>query len=619
MARKIMRHGSPGRLAYDEDQLAALESYLSIEIEDALSARKPLEATWRECLRQYEGVPKDPVKNFPIENAPNIEITLGAIAADAIYAQMIDLIFTASPLVTCQPETKGSEDKETVKNVQALQRFVNWMASNEVGLRDAVDEAALDNTQLGTCVWYVPWVEKLKKMRSTKVLDRHPQIYCMPPEDVIVPAGSRRDPEEMPWFALRFWPSLAEVEERARRNKWDVSNFAPVGAKDWVRNRRELLGKQVEGITRKGDIYEVLDVYVYYDIDGDGIREDLYVVFDRTSRSIAHVGYCPYDCRPASAAVYQRRAHLFYGIGVLQMIRPYQEELTDLHNWQVLNSLLANCRMWATKQGSVPDNLIIHPNKNVPCDNPKEDIVPLAMHDTFPSLPQLQMAVVQLAERRVGINELSQRPVGPMGTRTPGITALSYLQQMNKRFTPAFDGFRLGIVGALRQCLYRYQEELLKGRESTIAHFLEILGNEDGQRVINLLKDPRFDESVNVELTASSASINREADRQNAMLLVNILSQYYQQIFQLATILTSQQEVAPELRDIIMQISEGAREAIDRTIRTFDQVRDPVTFLIDLEPVVQGAMGELEAPQAQGLLQALQGGEPLELAERGVA
>ena len=81
MARKVDKHVvKPTLKGISDEQMEGLRSYLSVNIDDAFSSRKPLEAVWREALRMYDGVPKLAVRNTPIENAPNVEVTIGAIA-----------------------------------------------------------------------------------------------------------------------------------------------------------------------------------------------------------------------------------------------------------------------------------------------------------------------------------------------------------------------------------------------------------------------------------------------------------------------------------------------------------------------------------------------------------
>jgi hypothetical protein len=284
---------------------------------------------------------------------------------------------------------------------------------------------------------------------------------------------------------------------------------------------------------------------------------------------------------------YQMRAHLFNGIGVMDMLRPYQEETSDIHNYRVLNMFLANARFWKAKSGSVPDTMKVWPGKVQEMQDPA-DLVAEQMADVYPSAPAAESITISLAERRVGINDLSTpRPSAVLGSRTPGITALSMLQQVNRRFTPAFDAVRLACAGAVRQCLYRYQERLLAGDRESERHIRRVLGDAEGDLVISLLKDPDFDECVAVTMTASSASVNREADRQNSLMLVNILSQYYDKTLQLVAIAANPQ-TPPPVRDVAGKIAEAAGRIIERTIRTFDQVRDPQTFIVNVSEELDG-------------------------------
>ena len=59
-------------------------------------------------------------------------------------------------------------------------------------------------------------------------------------------------------------------------------------------------------------------------------------------------------------------------------------------------------------------------------------------------------------------------------------------------------------------------------------------------------------------------------------------------------------ESPPEIKKVALKVSESISELIERTLRTFDQVRDPSTFIVDvseelegLEQNVNGQMGEL--------------------------
>jgi len=151
MPRFIEKHKKQTPLKVDPDRLSAFTSWIEQEIDDSFSSRKQLDKVWREVLKMYNGVPKMASRNIPIPNAPNIEVTIGAIASDTIFAQAVDLVFNTSPLATVRPKPKFKGDDESIKNAQAMQTFTNHIAtSEESGLRESVETAILDDIQLGT-------------------------------------------------------------------------------------------------------------------------------------------------------------------------------------------------------------------------------------------------------------------------------------------------------------------------------------------------------------------------------------------------------------------------------------------------------------------------------------
>lgn len=605
MPRFITKHNKKQILGVSEERIFALSQWLFIEIEDAIMARRNLEALWRECLRMYNGIPKLLTRDVPIPNAPNIEVTIGAIAADTINAQAVDLIFNTSPLVTVRPKPKFKGDKETIAEAKALQVFVNHIATNEEStLRTTAETAILDDVQLGTGLIYTPYVEKVKKTKTAKVLNAGPKFYPVPPEDVIISGLPSQGIQEFPLFGMRFYYTGQELADYQKRNNWNLDGVQPLHAKDWVRTTRETLGKQHETLNRKGTLYDAIHCYCFFDIDGDGLDEDLFVIWNHSGRKIMYVNYNPMDRRPTEVMVYQRQAHLFYGLGVLQMMKPFEEKLTDVHNYSTLNILLANSRLWVGSEG-LPETMKVWPGKYVQTTNPKEDLIGLQMADVYNSIWQDQMITMQLANQRVGISDMSRGAAPP--SRTPGITMMSALQQVNKRFTPAFDSMKLCIAGSLRQACYRYQERLLAGDEYAMAVIYDILGYEDGSRVIKLLRRESFDEHVDVELTASDASANREQDRQNSIMLTNILSQYYQRTIELL-LLAANPQTPPEVASVARKVAAAAGEMIDRTIRTFDQVRDPSTFIIEMTDELNSVEATSQDQQALSQLMTLLGG-----------
>ncbi|HUO74552.1 MAG TPA: hypothetical protein VMU39_27525 [Solirubrobacteraceae bacterium] len=604
--RIVTVHPDSEPLNVNADRLAKLKTELDQDILDALAARGPWEEELTECLRQYEGVPKTPERNIPIQDAPNIEVTLGAIAADSVYARVIDLVFNqVTPTLTCRA---GQDDAQLADDVKRFQTWTNHVATVEMGLRPVAENVALDWNQIGTGCYFIPFTDTIRKTLAYKIQDCGPKAIAIPIEDCLWPGGAMSDVQTMPWFGIRFWMLPGEVEAAATANGWDITGIQTSSDIGWVRSRREMLGKTTSNakLTR---LYQIQYLWKHYDIDGDGTDEELLVIRDHTSQKLLKVDYNPYDMRPIEIARYQKRAHMFPGLGILGMMKQYQEALTENVCDGLINSKLANTRMFATRPNTIPGgNVRIWPGRNIEMAEP-DSIKELRLSDIYPSNYRNAAEIISYAEQRVGVRELSgPAPSKVLGGRTPGITALSVLQQTNQRFVPAFDDFRFATAGAVRQGIWRYREQLKAGgakAKRAKDNIIDVLGEDDAERVIGLLLSDRFEEQVRIELTASSPQLNKAQERQDAIQLGQIMMMYYEKSVQLVQ-LASQPGTPKALVEVAKQIAEKVGEFMDRTVRAFEPIRDPSTFLIDFTEALDsiqadaGVLNQLQALMQQG-------------------
>ncbi len=600
-----------------------LAKWVQEEVEDAFSARLAQEVLWDECLRQYNGVPKNPVRNTPVEDAPNIEVTLGAIACDALYAQGLSQIFATNPIVAVQPTGSANEDDNLVRIVAGLQTFTNWMQKNELRLRKVLEHSLLDVVQLGTAASYTPYVRKVRKTKTRRTLDAGPQARAIPTEDIIQQGGANEDPEEASLLGFRVWFTEGELMERAKPKRrkdsngtmaedfsdaWIIKDAQPTAGIGFVRRQREKMGRTHSNSKIK-KLYEICILFCYFDYDQDGFDEDLMVVWDRTSGKVLWVNYSPNDKRPIDLCVYQVRAHMPYGIGVMEMLKDYQTEVTETHNDRTLNAKLANMRMYKTRTGEVDEGTITAwAGRNIVV-NDMDAIQEMKLSEVYPSATANEASTISLAERRVGVNELNTpRPSQVLGSRTPAFTTSALLQQQNIRFAPAFDAMRTFASNIVVQGLWRYRERILLETSTGEAaeNIRRVLGEELGNDVVALLREDDFMKNVSVELSASSAKTNQDAERQNAILLAQLLNTYYEKTIQLVSLAANPQ--TPEaVRDVAKKIANTAGEVIERTIRTFDEIRDPSRFIIDMNQELD-SIQNLDQGGLMGLAQQLLGG-----------
>ena len=582
--RFLERHPQFGLpLQVTEKRKQDLATWLSTEIDLALASRQGLEDGWRQNIRLYESIPELKQRNIPYIMASNRVLPLSAIAVDAIYAQIITNVSQVKPFVIARA-TQGKYEEHAL----AVQKRVELGASTW-GFYSALCDLAKDACKLGTGMTYTRWYETRIKTQRSRVSFRGPRIISIPIENVLVPGGSYGDIDNLDWISLIYYMTRAQLQEKANLSGWDV-NADDVGSAttNTVRRAREYYTRQYGDISRQDELCDIHECYCYFDIDGDGEREELLVIYDHNMRRILWLDYAPYDHRPHVVSRFNNQEYLFYGQSVIDMVKELNKIASDTVNHWIDNAFLANCRMFATPHGTLDSEhtIMAWAGRNIPMADPTK-LKEIRLSDEYVSMPQILAMVMGLAERRTGINDLTTpRPSQVLGSRTPGITALSLLQQVSNRQTPAFDNIRNGAVGSLKQCIYREQERILSGDQDTMRYLTKLLGEKDANLYIQILNDTEFDDACTVEMSASSSSQNKQADQQALLMFAQVFSKYVMDMAQAAGVVSNPQ-TPPLLKDIIVKGSEGYSKLIERVMLTFDQVRDPENFILSLLDSVQ--------------------------------
>ena len=593
----------PEPLRVSPEKKVTLEGWLCREIEDAFSSRSRLETVWNECLTMYEALPREEVRNSPVENAPNIEVPVGMMAVDIFYSTSIQTLFSVSPIVSVNI-APGREDLTEHKKV--FEDFVDWGVRNEFELENAADNAILDTIQMGTGAYYVPWIVDRKKTKTQQIIGVKPRIHAWPVEDVIVQGGVCNNIQNLQFAGLRSYMTDHQLALNAELFDWDISKAAQAATVGWVKNTRERLGRTHDNKIQ-GSVYEIIDCYCFFDIDGDGFEEDLLVTYDRTSQTALKIRYNPYDKRPIIPMHYQKRAYLFYGMGILEKLKALQREISDIHNYRNLNMLLANTRIWKAGQNSnVNEDTVLWPGRVLKLSDP-ESFQGEKMADIYPSFPQAETMSMGLARQLVGIDEMANpKASNILSSRTPATTAQIGLGKENQRFAAAFKSMKSASAEAVKHCMYRYQERLLADDPLVTQKLVKTFGQEDFDLISEVLKDEDFDQSVSLEMTATSDKQSHGARLQTMMQLSQIMEGYYNRIIQLGQIATSPQVPTP-MRDMANKIVKAAGELVERIIRTYDTIRDPKAFLVDFEEQLDQSVQIADAGTAGQLMQLLDG------------
>jgi hypothetical protein len=577
------------------EQRARLKERLQNKHKSALQARAGWENICRQCIRMYQGTPDENNRWRPFENAPVIEVTIGAMACDTVISQAEDLIFQVKPPLTIRSR-KGEFDDAA----EAVQDLVNHgVESGFWNFEAGVKEALIDQVQMGTVVGYIPYTKTVRKTDVREVVTFGPKIYCLAPEDFIIPANATKNIQSCEFATMRMWMGKDELNLRARLNNWTVDDAAAPDTSSAVRaDRMRAAGVSGGSLDTKPPVV-IGDTFIYFDIDDDGIEEDLEVIWNMTSGNILKVMYNRYDSRPFVLECYQDRAHTAFGLGVLEMMIPFEREVTEIHNNHIWNMMLANTKMYQGPSTGMQETTSAYPGKYLINDEgPQGEIKVLDMGEVNGTAIQAESVVTAMGRERVGTTQISA-PIRS-SSRTPGISMLSMMQQANRRFTHPFNNMRNFGAQVVMHCLYRLQEQVRAGNKDVKKKLKEILGDDKAEMVVDLFKssDVELTDALDIQLTASSVSVNRESDRQNmVMLATQIYPVYFAAMKELAQFIA--QPPFPGADKVAKQAEKMINKFFGKVLKTFDQISDVRSLQVDLDEI-QPMMQQLGMEQVPG-------------------
>lgn len=586
------------------EQRTRLSSYLQTSHREALDQRFGVNKMWQRCLNSYVGQsPADP-RWTPYKEAPVIEVTIGAMCTDSVYAQAIGLMFGESPAVMARPV---HEDWE--KTADAVQRLIELQTDSdawnfELGIR----EGLLDQVKMGNVVWYIPFTKTVRVTDVAKRISFGPKIYALPLEDFIIPVNSTKDIQAARFCTARFWKAREDLKMSAWMNNWAVDDMVggPEGNAALQYTRQRAAGLAGTGGEKYNQV-QIGDTFCYFDLDNDGIEHDIEVIWNMTSGRILKVMYNRYDYRPFVMECYQDQAHTWVGLGVMQMAEQFERMATELWNNHIWNAMIANMKVFSGPSSAMDEATQLYPGKYLVTDNGKIEAMDMGNVNTA-AINAFSMLMAMVRER-VGTQLLNQ-PVRNT-SRTPANTMAMMTQMSNSRFTPMFTNMRNGAGECVKQCLYRLQEQLKGGPNQKMVHdgIIDLLGEDDGQLVVDWLKQKRpLSESVEVELVATSVTVNRDMDRQSLIQLASqVYPLYWQALKELATI--KAQPPFPGADKVAEQAVEMLNKLMHKLLKTYDQVAEIKKLTIDLDEIhpVMAQLGMEQVPgQINGVLNQFQ-------------
>lgn len=574
-----------------------IAEYFATAVKNAKSGRGLLEQRWERAHKLFEGI--RPEKSWPWKDCANTHIPLVSTHASAIHARFMTSIFGQEPMWTVKPR-----QKKYLEFCNAATDGLDWSAKNEMGLYEAVRDAAWDAVKLNLgvlkCSWkrevgtYKRFVTDKKGKKRIKevegVLVNKPVVESIQPNLFVWEDGAR-DIQTAEWVChiLRLSPSQIRHMYRTSRLLTDkdallqTANYVIEDAID-----RQL--QQNEGIFRsKQEYVEVYEVWGRYEVDGK--LEELKLIVEPGTYSMPLLLHNPLfnKRRPFEILRLETREHSITGIGVADMIGDINEEMNVIHNQTIDATTVSICGMFGVRAGTPAWEALekIHPGKRVPMvsdtDIKEIGLGPLKVN----SLP-LEEFLRSYAERRTGISDFGLGREPSPAHRGTATGTLAMIQEGNRKFDYQVADMRRAISN-IGMCILSMEAQMFPD-----GRIIDVLGP-DGQSwsQIQLLfpEDGPLEQAVVVEVNANTAAINRQAKRQDTIALFQLIMSFYAQAIELGEKISMPGHTPPFV-EMTTQMARGGEILMRELLSAFEN-RQADEILPDLQELYAqiGALG----------------------------
>lgn len=540
-------------------------------------------------------------KNVPWEGAASLTVPVIASMVDATFPRLHSTVFGATTVVSIE-ELVG----EFAHHVKAWEDALNWSMNNELHIAEVANDWILEMVIHGTGIVKLDWERVEREVigyddageiesKQLEIIKNQPVLRHINQEDFLCPFVANTI-EDSAWCAERIrtvWGEIRLGEENSLYKNVDMLQYSEeIESPDYEAHREEIEDREPDW----NEEIELFEVYVDFDLDGNGLLQPLLVTYHWKTNTIIRVQPNPYDHKkkPFFKIVYFPRHDRFYGVGLSRQLMPIQEEITALHRQRLDNGTVANSRMWKVIAGSRADQSFegVAPGLKIKVDS-QDEIDALPIGDVSQSSFENENVALRYAQQRSGISDFMMgTDVGQAGGRQTATQVVTMLQESRTRFNWTLDQIRVAIVGIAAMTTDLYQQF---GADA-VERFGPILGEESMDLIRELLTSETLTGTQNansimrLQVTASSASVNRAVEQQNLIALLQMIQQITSQYEMPMVQLALNPQAPPQLKAYALDKISGMR-ALMRRILEVNDVRNTAEVLGNPEGLREASEG----------------------------
>lgn len=531
---------------------------------------------WRQI---YNGEPFQAVKSFPWHRASNFVVPLVGIHVDTLVARILSLVFKTDPLFTCS--VFGNLPEYVKSDIEDFLKFAA-LDETELALYRICREWLFDIVKLGTSVVKVPFETETEMIVEPGLVQGQQPSY----KQIIKYDGPK--PSKVPYTDFLLWPlgvtdlrkalikmhkvylEKDELLQRGFAGFYDQDIVTKIINRPDKTNPSAIETQQEEqaGVRTIGQQrFTLYECWFKFQIQ-QGTFVKIIATYHKDSKELVRTIYNPYVTGDDLDDIFVDgrlfpRDDMWYGRGFAEMLEQSQEEASTIHNQRRDNATIANTQVVVARKNAFLDfSFPLFPNKPIFCDDINEDVRFEKLGQPTGFSFEEEKVALDLAERRSGVSPpmigFGAGQGGKRGVYT-AMGTLSMLQEGNMRTD-------LNIMD-VRDSIARVGRLALKGYALGGIH--QRLGQKFGQRLPRILAAVTGYDSMQLRLTASSASLNKEVEKQNNMMLAQTMAQYYQQIMQLVTQM-QQMGNNKEIAGFMLSIYQGSKVLMTNILRSFE-------------------------------------------------
>lgn len=515
--------------------------------------------SYRQSWQDFVSAGLDPA----FEGSHNVHVPMAFASIKAMHSRIFQAVMGIKPAFSLKPRTKIPETYKEDK-----EELLNWVieayANKFEGWEQVVDQDIWMFVGDGTSITKQYWLKDVRKftdveeevrrpiqldeegypLMDEKEIEKEEVLYDCPIlenvklEDLYIIGRKATDCDDADMVCHSQQYTKSDLIKMAKlgfffQEQVDAVIAVEPAINNPSPNRMNTAAKQLDdfttGLNKLGSLagtrtYNIYETYLRYDIDDDGIDEELVVWVEDNSKRVLRITYLervgPGSKRPFVVKKFIPQNEGPYGKGLGEVLYGLGNEIDYLHNQRLDYGTLQNLPFffYRAASGLNPISLKLGPGMGVPVDDPQGDV-------NFPRLNgntaygfQEEAQVTRYSENASGITQFSLGNMQSQGaTRTATGTA-ALVNELNANIDIHIKRYQRGYRKNLIILDNQLQDLLPLGTT------IRVVGMDGADIYKRFENREAIKWQADFDLTANSINSNKAIERETAQMLLQQLA-----------------------------------------------------------------------------------------------